>query len=236
MTFHALISLVESSGDWWQTHLVVSVFWTWTCMTECTWMGVISPSSLTHSPSFSATVIGYQSFVVETIVVAIKEARWKEVSILTFVHLSRPLSLCLPHSLWFHISPFVWTMNRATCSQKPVFRPCYQLDSRNHMAASNTRDENTRCKCFIPVQTSSRVFPSTTLDSECETPVSQFGIASYAEINQSPIFHPMVQTVKMFLLWASFDPVKWTKRCFSLEFALQVSSVFMSVSDASTYF
>lgn len=68
-----------------------------------------------------AAVVAHQSFVVETIIVAIKEARWKEVSILTSVHLSWPVSLSLPHSLWFHISPLVWTMNRATCSQKPEF-------------------------------------------------------------------------------------------------------------------
>lgn len=122
VNFHALISLVESSGDWWQTHLVVLVFRTWHLYDWRRLNGSnISLRSYPLSPSLSAAVIGYQSFVVETIAVAIKEARWKEVSILTSVHLSRPLSLCLPRSLWFHISRFYWTMNRATCSQKPEF-------------------------------------------------------------------------------------------------------------------
>lgn len=79
-----------------------------TCMAECIWMEVISlPLSL------SGAVTGYQSFVVETIMAAIKEARWKEVSILTSVHLSSPLSLCLSPSLWFRNPSLIWTMNRA---------------------------------------------------------------------------------------------------------------------------
>lgn len=162
---HALISLVDSSGDWWQTHLVDLVFRTghlydWRCLNGSN----ISLLSYPLSRPLSAAVIGYQSFVVETIVVAIKEARWKEVSILTSVHLSRPLSLCLPCSI-SHLSLRLNNEQSHLFSESRVFRTCYQLDSRNHMAASNTHDENTRCKCFIPVQALTRVFPSPTLDS-----------------------------------------------------------------------
>lgn len=64
------------------------------------------------SVSLSLAVVGHQSFVVETIMAAIKVARWKEVSLLTSVRLSSPLCLCLFLPLWFHIPLLVWTMNR----------------------------------------------------------------------------------------------------------------------------
>lgn len=160
-----------------------------------------SNTSLLSQPlslSLSAAVIGYQSFVVEAIVVAIKEARWKQVSILTFVHLSRPLSLCLPHSLWFHISPFAWTMNRATCSQKPEFSELVISWTAGITWQHLTLVMKTRgASVSVLFKLRLEFFPAHlwTPDSECETPVSQFGIASRAEINQSPIFHPTLQTL-----------------------------------------
>lgn len=68
-----------------------------TCTAESVWMEVSPPLRFPPllSVSLSLAVVGHQSFVVETIVAAIKDARWKEVSILTSVHLSSPLSLCL---------------------------------------------------------------------------------------------------------------------------------------------
>lgn len=171
------------------------------------------------SPSLSAAVIGYQAFVVETIAVAIKDARWKEVSILTSVHLSRPLSLCLPHSLWFHISPFLWTMNRATCSQKPEFSELVISWTagimRQHLTLVTKTQGASVSFLFKPFPGFFRA-QLWTLDSwDC-----LFGIASHAGIHQSPVFYPTAQTIKMFSLWDSCDPVKWIKICCSLEVAI----------------
>lgn len=80
-----------------------------TCTAESAWMEVNPPPTPPSPPplsvSLSLAVVGHQSFVVETIVAAIKDGRWKQVSILTSVHLSSPLSLCLLVPLWFHIPP-----------------------------------------------------------------------------------------------------------------------------------
>lgn len=101
-------------GFRWQRSLVVLVCRTWHLYG---WMHLNEEISLPLSLSLSlppwvcAAVVGYHSFVVETIMAAIKEARWKEVSVLTSVHLSSPSSLCLPLFLWFHIPPLIWTMN-----------------------------------------------------------------------------------------------------------------------------
>lgn len=73
-----------------------------TCMAECASIEVISLPSLTLPSFLFLSVRAYLSFVVQTIMAAIKEARWKEVSVLTSVHLSSPHFLCLSLSLWFH--------------------------------------------------------------------------------------------------------------------------------------
>lgn len=213
MNFRALILLVESSGDWWQTHLVVLVLRTWHLHDWRRLNGSnISLRSYPLSPSLSAAAIGYQPFVVETIVVAIKEARWKEVSILTSVHLSRPLSLCLPLLAPIsHLSLLLNNEQSHLFSETRVFRTCYQLDGRNHAAASNTRDENTRCKRFIPVQAFVQRFsqPNSRVRNQSVILLClSLVLPSHAEISQSPIFHPAVQTLKVFLLWVSCDPVK----------------------------
>lgn len=113
-TLWFLFVKLSVSGFKWQASLVL-VCGTWHLYG---WMQLngsnISPP-FTHSfslrCSLSAAVVGYHSFVVEMIMAAIKEARWKEASILTSVHLSSPHSLCPSPSLWFHIPP-LWTMNR----------------------------------------------------------------------------------------------------------------------------
>lgn len=79
--------------------------------------------------------------------------------------LPTPLSLSPPLALISHLSLLLNNEQSHLFSETRVFRTCYQLDGRNHTAASNTRDENTRCKCFIPVQDLHRVFSNPTLDS-----------------------------------------------------------------------
>lgn len=86
-----------------------------------------------------------------------------------------PLSLSPPLALISHLSLCLNSEHSHLFSETRGFRTRYQLGSRNHMAASNTRDKNTRNKCFIPVQALARVFPSPTLDSALrvwDSPVS----------------------------------------------------------------
>lgn len=138
-----------------------------TCRTECTWMGVISPSSLTHSPSLSFCCCHWLSvFCCGDDRCCHQRSQMKGG---LYPHLCpslpTPLSLSPPLALISHLSLRLNNEQSHLFSETRVFRTCYQLDSRNHMATSNTRDDNTRCKCFIPVQALSRVFPSPTLDS-----------------------------------------------------------------------
>ena len=93
-----------------------------TCMAECISMEVISASSYSLSlPFFLLLSLAIILFVVRMIMTAIKEARWKEVSVLTSVHLSSPHFLCLFLSMWFHIPSLSWTMNRANHLHAIVF-------------------------------------------------------------------------------------------------------------------
>lgn len=115
---------------YWWSHLEIDdrhILLSWssehdTCMTEGAWMGVISPSALTHSPPLFLLLP-----------LAISLLLWRR-SLLPSKKpderrsLSSPLSISpdpslfvSPCSLSFHISGFFWTMNRATCSQKPEF-------------------------------------------------------------------------------------------------------------------
>lgn len=240
--FRALISLVESSGDWWQTHLVVPVIWTWHLLYD--WMHLNGSNISLLSPSL---------FLLLSLAISLllwRRSLFHQRSQMKgglYPHLcpslSTPLSLSPPLALISHLLLRLNNEQSHSFSGTRGFRTCYQLYSRNHMAASNTRDENTRCRCFICVQALSRVFPSPTLSSGlgvwdscvsvwyCQSGRKQPGDVTITHLSLCGAKTNSV--LALIQLW-------FCEMCSSLEFAMwycsQNSSKQRITSESSTYF